>query len=156
MRSIIASLITGFFMLIMASAASAASCNDNVPVSVQEVEVQTLTILPCPSNGNAIYVPGVPGQAELLKHGLIALQGKGPKGCLWIKTVKANNGTYTIMKKKVTTDLVAIPAAGVLRTDGSGVKFQSSAFIAGLELKPGACAGRTKGYSSVAELIALK
>ncbi len=154
MRSTIAAIAIAFFSIFFASAASAASCNDNVPVATQG-EAVTLTILPCPSGGNAIYVAGVPGQKTLLDHGLVALQGKGPKGCLWIKLVKKNNGTYSIYKKKVTTDLVAIPAAGVLRTDGSGIQFRSSASIASLEIKPGACAGRSQA-KTVEEIIALK
>lgn len=118
-------------------------------------DVTTIMIMPCPEGGSATYIAGVPGQQKLIANGLIALAGGAGSKCLWVKTVKANNGGYTFMGKPVTTKLIVLPGNGVLRADGSGVAYVSSATIAGLELAPGACKGRTKGFS-VNELIALK
>ncbi len=121
-------------------------------------EAITITILPCPSGSYVKYVAGVPGQATLIKHGLIAMQNSAaPDGCLWLKRVRKTQETDKWMNKKVTTTYVVIPAQGVLRPEG-GISLRSnSGRVAALEIREGACGNGWKSKPhSLAQLLALR
>lgn len=156
MTKIIASIafafVAFFAVLGMSTTASAA---ERCGSGAFQGESQTILIQPCPSGSSVSYIAGVPGQDQLIKNGLIALQNRAaPENCLWLKQIRSVRTGDTFRAKQITTDLVALPAAGVLRMTGV-IALKSDARIAGIELKPGACKGKTVAVS-VPEAIALK
>lgn len=152
MRNLIALALVAFAAAFAFSGSAQAA--DRCGSGAFAAEATTILIMPCPNGGKAVYRAGVPGQSQLIAKGLIALEGGAGKNCLWIKSLRPTRATDKFLNKPVTAKYVALPGSGVLRASGK-VIFKSNDYIVGLELKPGACAGRTIG-KSLNEVLAMR
>lgn len=117
----------------------------------------SILILPCPKGSSVNFVAGVPGQAQLIRNGLIALQNSGAApGCLWLKQIRSTSGmdiTFHAVPVRQLAKYVVFPGKGVLRPEGKISYNSATGTVAALELTPGACKGRKSKPYSVAELI---